>query len=1810
MTLHPGVVAQFMDPIENQQTETGPPLVGFMVNTSETLIEGAAFGFDITRGRTYNTRCSVNWEATTGDPADLEGTTSGVATFENGETAKSIVVKTVRRTGIQEVRVATVRLYAPSGCEIDEVTGTNRTFAILDSEGQVDPSDPGLPLATRVIYVNNAVELALAEGSNWSSLVTDPPGATGPLAPGDRVVLKNGTYAGDKIVGPISGATSLSPIVYMAENTNEAKVDGNWTLTGAARWIYGLYFNDAKNVFVKGAADDARISHCRTKAGKDTAGIWVDAGPKRVRVDYNDVDNGLGGGMGVRITPTAGCAHIVEYNYIHDNPDTQAGARGVSIGTSNAHNLLSARCTVQYNRFERWEGVDVKPIEAKSCDNNITFNYGVNCDGKWFNRGGRRNKWWANWIEGATDLVIADGDNDVRWNIVQYEQPLPEDPNYGIRIMAGDTVSVEGGTVGTYMAAANTKVIGNTAALFVGNNPLPAYTVPASNTVIEVHNGTVELQLQTGTTTKPTTASPLMVPRRIALEEVGPFAPRTVAPGDQTDLPYAGQRFGMCVPTPGQTAVRFAEAIAIRFEAEYSGAIDSIKFWARVNQGSELNFSTGNGGEVSVDIVANNPSGDVPTSTLLGSTGKIGPVVGASEFPSLAFINKPVLTRGVIYHAVFKQSKSADGTFSLGMADHAPMSVPRFPFDLNWAVLLFNNGVWSQGINQTPNLLPVFEVAYSDGVVKGQGYLGGDRIATAVTIGGDAIARQRFMMPLHQIKKTQRVQLWVSRLATGTGNLTVSLYDELLALKAQAEIPRSAVAISPLTNRADPNVSWVDEQWDETQLDKGKTYFVELSAPAGANYRILPCINGGFAAGFKEDKLLWGESPGQSSSMRAEYHPAGGTWDLWPGTSLANGVDLPILLHTTYVVDDTTPEVPVDPLPDQPDQVAGGRYWPHSGPMFMAGAGIYRIRYGSPLKFITSVPRTGTLSDLATWWVWDASQILTSAALSGGDPPWNLKVEVFLWSGTGTLGAGANTRILLLNPWVVTNRNMISDNGLGGALKMALISAVSVNLDQQLAWQITNLDATDTGAVGSDTSKYISVRMVSQSKLSTQLIYYPFGKTPPTHAGPAWGDLRYPGLVVPNAGYDLANIPVQLAWYSDSDSRPWGLSYPMANASNNRTVRVSNAFRTKWTPTEDVTLGAIWFFASYAVTKPSAPLVIEIRKESDASLVASFTFDFNPLTDVGWDVTAGVGSPVLYHQNKDGGGNFSLVGGTVYHVIIKGPTTGGGWRVGYQQVDDYSIQSAANKLAYPWNYNPSGVQPMHGLWPGAITEISTDNGVTYPAPNLADNADVIRRRIAGGTGPNGICLYATPPILFDKADPVVIPPPDPVDDVNVYNQDLPFGGQYDGMSVMLGSAGNVNYWKSNPNVAGDAQVAWSASREATYMVFPLEYVKPGVKIKYVQWNNRDDNVGSHNGYSQGFGGEIELSFYKCASGYQEELVLGAFLGKTRSVLNPADRSNNDANWRTEWQQQGGGASDTIPQYFQQYPTMQILTPFDPAANGMKVGDLLVIKFLNKDHVLWTSVNNAYSSCYNTSAVGRSPFPLHAKIMMHRLLSGGVDNAHFPLCMIGYDNGVVTGNNHQGSSSTTQITGSDYIYISAANGNKIRMIIPCTRDNTYLKRFFTWALREKDTSTTGALRVKIYETATNPVPDNTSDVGTLKHTFDIPMSQIPYVSSAKMGAATMWQTVSLGTQVPLVKGKNYYVEISSTGAQVTYFVMPRTLARAGRGLLNSRNLRTKSQWWNQSASKWVTFYDSGTTNGAPNPARFGALVDIPVLVSYI
>jgi len=920
-------------------------------------------------------------------------------------------------------------------------------------------------------------------------------------------------------------------------------------------------------------------------------------------------------------------------------------------------------------------------------------------------------------------------------------------------------------------------------------------------------------------------------------------------------------------------------------------------------------------------------------------------------------------------------------------------------------------------------------------------------------------------------------------------------------------------------------------------------------------------------------------------------------------------------LHTTYIPDDTIPEVPVDPLPDQPDQVSGGKYWPHSGPLFSAGAGIYRIRYGSPLKFIASAPRTGMLTHLSTWWVWDAATVSDTSALSGGDPAWDLKVEAFLWSGNGVLGAPENPRILLLNPWSITSRTMIADSGqVGGALKMALTSPVSVNLDQQIAWQITNLNASDTGAVGSDTSKFISVRMVSQSKLATQLIYYPFGKTPPTHSGPAWGDLRYPGTVVPNAGYDLTNVPTQLAWYSDSDARPWGMAYPMASGANNRPVRTNNAFRTKLVPPEDVTLGAIWFVTSYPVApKPTASLIIEIRKDSDSTLVAQFTISPTPLTEVGWDVTAGTGNPTLYHQARDGGGSFDLVGGVTYNVIIKGPASGGLYRVCYQLVDDYSVQTAANKLAFPWNYNPSGTQPMHGLWPGAVTEISTDNGVTYPAPNLSDPVDITRRRIQGGSGANGICLHAIPPILFDKSayvDPDPVDPPDPVDDVTIYNQDLPYGGQYDGLSTMLGNAGNCGYWDAKPKSGTTiAQNSWSTAREATYTTHQLEYCKSGVKLKWIQWNNREDSAGSHIGYSRNDGGEIEISVYKCDSGYRETLKVGTFLAKTRSLVGPVPTSS----WRTEWQQQGGGSSDTIPTFFKYYPTMEFTTPVDLYAAGLRVGDFIVFKFLQKSHVDWISTNNAYSQAYNTGSQGKSPFPYAGKNSAYYTLGAAVHNYMIPMVLVGYDDGVVTGSGHFGSSSTSQPvpeTNQDYITLSSANGHRVRMVIPCTRDGTSIKRFFSWPLREGTTSTTGAMRVKILEAGVTTVPDFTSDMGTQKHTFDIAMSNIPYVRDAKTDpTSTLWQTVSLGSnKVDLTNGKSYYVELSSTGAEVTFFCMIRICKRAFRGLLQSRNMRTKSQYFN--GSSWYTLYDSGTTSGGGNSGRNNAQLDLPIMVSYI
>jgi hypothetical protein len=95
------------------------------------------------------------------------------------------------------------------------VTTAAKLREILTSDAGQLPD--GLTAPKRQITVTSMAQLAAAIGGNFSGLTTVPAGATGPLQPGDHVILKDGVYASSSLLTVAASGTAADPIVIRAE---------------------------------------------------------------------------------------------------------------------------------------------------------------------------------------------------------------------------------------------------------------------------------------------------------------------------------------------------------------------------------------------------------------------------------------------------------------------------------------------------------------------------------------------------------------------------------------------------------------------------------------------------------------------------------------------------------------------------------------------------------------------------------------------------------------------------------------------------------------------------------------------------------------------------------------------------------------------------------------------------------------------------------------------------------------------------------------------------------------------------------------------------------------------------------------------------------------------------------------------------------------------------------------------------------------------------------------------------------------------------------------------------------------------------------------------------------------------------------------------------------------------------------------------------------------------------------------------------------------------------------------------------------
>jgi hypothetical protein len=383
---------------------------------------------------------------------------------------------------------------------------------IAQSEASGEPLPPGvggggaaseakpMPAATRVVCVSSCTRLSAAVQN---------------AQPGDHIVLKDGSYNCGFTVSR-SGQDG-KPIVIRAANTLGARINGNFSLNGNHVWLVGIDMGTSE-VDINGA--DNRISSNRFRRAENP--VRVGRSARRAEVDHNEVDQ-----AGASGTSNAHCIraeydakgpdnlnHYIHHNYCHD---AKGHNNNAIVSSENQHTReVHTDTLIEYNLIENWPGG--RQVGVKSGGNIIRFNTSVGGGREeWGNRSGIGNQWIANWSDSA------------RFNIVDRDTVLIGNysPKRGFALQRGNTTweipkSQRPGT--WYLEVVNTYVCGNTGPLSIGEIYSKVAHLPTLNTRVEGHTGSINRELETGTTISSTVQCDAPKAFKLDRSQVGPFA--------------------------------------------------------------------------------------------------------------------------------------------------------------------------------------------------------------------------------------------------------------------------------------------------------------------------------------------------------------------------------------------------------------------------------------------------------------------------------------------------------------------------------------------------------------------------------------------------------------------------------------------------------------------------------------------------------------------------------------------------------------------------------------------------------------------------------------------------------------------------------------------------------------------------------------------------------------------------------------------------------------------------------------------------------------------------------------------------------------------------------------------------------------------------------------------------------------------------------------------------------------------------------------------------------------------------------------
>ncbi|RPE05671.1 T9SS C-terminal target domain-containing protein [Chitinophaga lutea] len=227
--------------------------------------------------------------------------------------------------------------------------------------------------------------------------------AIGASAPGDNIILQNGTWNNAAITFSSSG-TAASPITMRAETAGSVTFTGNSTLnvTGTYlvvkgfRWTNGTVTGNV--VTIRGGNN--RITQCAI-INFNSGAKWIVLDGLRGRVDHCHFEgkNTADPTMQIEVRDQTPDYHVVEYNHFaRRDPLGANGGETVRNGYSGQMDNIS-RTLFQYNLLQECNGEN-EIISNKSAENLYRYNTFRRSKGQFCFRHGDRNILYANFFLG------------------------------------------------------------------------------------------------------------------------------------------------------------------------------------------------------------------------------------------------------------------------------------------------------------------------------------------------------------------------------------------------------------------------------------------------------------------------------------------------------------------------------------------------------------------------------------------------------------------------------------------------------------------------------------------------------------------------------------------------------------------------------------------------------------------------------------------------------------------------------------------------------------------------------------------------------------------------------------------------------------------------------------------------------------------------------------------------------------------------------------------------------------------------------------------------------------------------------------------------------------------------------------------------------------------------------------------------------------------------------------------------------------------------------------------------------------------